>query len=183
VCMRRELTSDGLERTWATNVVAPHLLTRLLLPALPDDPAGRVVFMSSLVRRWGTLQLADPGLADAYTPDRAYNQSKLAVMLLAQAWADRRPGWLSLSMEPGMTATDFGSDFRGLRALMRTLWRPFMATPEQAADTAVWLATAAPASLVPGGHYRKRRRMVLNPDAPDPELLQRLFATLEADVR
>lgn len=160
ICMHRELTSDALERTWATNVVAPHLLTRLLQPLLPENDLGRVIFMSSLVRRWGSLLLEDPGFETGYTADKAYNQSKLALVLLAQAWAARQLGWFSLCMEPGMTATDFGDQYTGLRACARALFRPFMATPEQAADTAVWLATSEASRLHNGGHYR-RRQLVL----------------------
>lgn len=156
ICLQRELTADGVERIWATNVVAPFVLTHRLLPLLAPVPATRVIFMSSLVHRWGRLHPADPGLASSYTADGAYNQSKLALRLLARAWAKRRPGWLSLSMEPGMTATDFGASYTGWRALARRLYRPFMATPEQAADTAIWLATADAAVLCNGAHYRGR---------------------------
>lgn len=181
MCMQRQLTTHGIERTWATNVVAPHLLTQLLQPLLPASDAGRVIFMSSLVWRWGSLHLEDPGLASAYTADKAYNQSKLAVLLLARAWAQSRPGWLSLSMEPGMTDTAFGSEYRGFRGLMRTLYRPFMATPEQAADTALWLAAAPAADLVSGGHYRRRRRVVPDPAAASPDLPRALVTRLELD--
>ena len=181
MCMERQLTTHGLERTWATNVVAPHLLTQLLQPLLPASDGGRVIFMSSLVRRWGSLNLDDPGLSTGYTADRAYSQSKLAVVLLAQAWAAREPGWLSLSMEPGMTDTDFGSEYRGFRGLMRTLYRPFMATPEQAADTAVWLASAPACSMVPGGHYRRRTRVLPDRGAADARLLHALVKRLELD--
>lgn len=182
MCMQRELTRDGLERTWATNVVAPHLLTRLLQPLLPVGPAGRVVFMSSLVRRWGALALDDPGLALGYTPDKAYNQSKLALLLLARAWAGRQPGWLSLSMEPGMTDTDFGSGYTGFRAWIRRLYRPFMATPAQAADTAVWLATVESRLLEAGGHYRRRRRVPLPGRAGQDNLPARLIERLDHDA-
>lgn len=160
ICLQRALTTDGVERTWATNVVAPFVLTHRLLPLLPPVPATRVIFMSSLVHRWGRLHPDDPGLARGYTADEAYNQSKLALRLLAQAWAERRPGWLSLSMEPGMTATDFGADYTGWRALARSLYRPFMVSPERAADTAIWLAVADGAELRNGAHYKRRR--VLN---------------------
>lgn len=181
--MRRELTVDGVERTWATNVVAPFVLTRRLQPVLPPHPGTRVIFMSSLVQRWGRIHWQDPGLAQGYSADAAYNQSKLALRLLARAWAVRQPGWLALSMEPGMTATDFGSDYTGFRAWMRRLYRPFMATPAQAADTACWLATADAAGLVAGGHYRRRARVPMPSDGADDALAGHLFDLLDRDAR
>ncbi|MCG2584936.1 SDR family NAD(P)-dependent oxidoreductase [Massilia sp. TS11] len=173
--MARRENSAGLELTWATNVLAPFLLTRALLPALPAQASTRVVFMSSLVRRWGQLRRSDNQYVHGYTADAAYNQSKLALVLLAAAWARQQPGWLSLSMEPGMTDTDFGSQYRGLRALIRRCYRPWMATPAQAADTAVWLATADASALAGGQHFIRRQPCHLR---PEPALEDWLWSTL-----
>lgn len=180
--MKRELTSNGMEKTWATNVVAPHVLTQRLSLLLPANPTGRVIFMSSMVERWGSLNLTDTSLSDCYTPDSAYNQSKLALRLLAMAWAERQPGWFSLSMEPGMTDTDFGSNYTGLRAWMRRIYRPFMETPIQAADTAVWLLTTDGQHLIAGGHFRKRCPVQMQSSAKDINLARQLIAKLDIDL-
>jgi retinol dehydrogenase 12 len=53
----REITADGFERHWATNVLGPHLLTKLLLPALEASGHGRVLTVSTLAA--GGLDLSD----------------------------------------------------------------------------------------------------------------------------
>lgn len=178
--MARSETAAGLERTWATNVLAPFVLTRALQPVLPPYPSTRVVFMSSMVHRWGRIDRADTQLTHGYSADRAYNQSKLALVALAAQWARRQPGWLGFSMEPGMTDTDFGSNYTGWRALMRRLYRPFMATPAQAADTASWLATAPPSRLENGAHYAGRAVRTPARGAHDPALGDWLWQLLAA---
>jgi retinol dehydrogenase 14 len=54
----RELTPEGFERHWATNVLGPHLLTKLLLAALAASGHGRIVTVSTLAA--GGLDLSDP---------------------------------------------------------------------------------------------------------------------------
>lgn len=174
-----ELTPQATERTLATNVLAPFILTRRLKPLLCATSGARVVFVSSLVRRWGAIHLDDLSLTNSFTPDAAYNQSKLALVLLARAFSRRATGWVSLSMEPGMTATDFGSDYRGLRAVMRRLYRPFMATATTSGDAVAWLAEQDVLSLVNGGHYVRTKLVSCDGESANDALGERLFEALE----
>ena len=89
---RRETTADGYERTFATNHLAPYLLTRLLVDRLEAAEArpARVVCLSSEAHRqarsipWDDLQSER-----SYNGFRAYNLSKLANVLFARALAER----------------------------------------------------------------------------------------------
>ncbi|MFZ0324230.1 MAG: SDR family NAD(P)-dependent oxidoreductase, partial [Actinomycetes bacterium] len=82
----RRLSVDGLEETLAVNTLAPFLLTGLLLPALEQAPSARVVTVSSRLHLPGSrgepvdFDFADPQLEHDYNPDRAYKNSKLAVL-------------------------------------------------------------------------------------------------------
>lgn len=74
-----ERCEGGLEAHWATNFLAPTLLTLLLLPALRRVEGARVVNVSSSLHLLGEVQLADPSFQSRrYTPLAAYAQSKLA---------------------------------------------------------------------------------------------------------
>ena len=101
--------ADGLELTFAVNVVAPVLLAAELLPALRAAAPARVVVLSSASHwtgeiHWDDLQLAAPG---AYDPLRAYDQSKLAVLMLTLALARRLEGSgvSAVCLDPGDVAT------------------------------------------------------------------------------
>jgi len=121
------LTADGHERTLQSNVLAPFLLTQLLLPrltstaALPDVTPGsvRVLATASMANRWGRLRLDD--LEWAERPYRrgwpVYAAAKLAVIMWVRELADRIAGTGvdAFSMHPGMVATSFGGTSRLVR--------------------------------------------------------------------
>jgi NAD(P)-dependent dehydrogenase (short-subunit alcohol dehydrogenase family) len=77
---RRQQSADGLELTWATNHLAPFLLTELLLPLLVDAPAARIVnVVSEIYSR--KLDLGNLQGERKYSYFRAYFASKLATIL------------------------------------------------------------------------------------------------------
>lgn len=110
----REHTEDGFERQFGVNYLGHFLLTSLLLPLLVaasssgSEPA-RVVQLSSLAHRSGRIEFDDLNGARNYDPWRAYRQSKLAMLLFAQALQKRsdQHGWdiLSAAAHPGLSRT------------------------------------------------------------------------------
>jgi NAD(P)-dependent dehydrogenase (short-subunit alcohol dehydrogenase family) len=99
----RTVTVDGLELTWAVNVVAPYLLTALL-----PRPA-RLVYLSSQMHHSGRPDLSDPQWARrAFRGSQAYSDSKLAVTALAFAVAARHPDVLSNAVDPGWVRSRMG---------------------------------------------------------------------------
>jgi NAD(P)-dependent dehydrogenase (short-subunit alcohol dehydrogenase family) len=91
----RRLTADGVEETLAVNALAPFLLTKGLWPALA--PGARVVCVSSRLHLPDSrgapvhFDFDDPSLAQGYQPDRAYKNSKLAVLWFAYELSRRVP--------------------------------------------------------------------------------------------
>jgi len=99
----RTVTVDGLELTWAVNVVAPYLLTALL-----PRPA-RLVFLSSQMHQSGRPDLGDLQWARrGFRGSQAYSDSKLAVTALAFAVAARHPDVLSNAVDPGWVRSRMG---------------------------------------------------------------------------
>jgi NAD(P)-dependent dehydrogenase (short-subunit alcohol dehydrogenase family) len=170
-------TEDGLELTAAVHVVAPFLLTHLLIGQLGAAPDGRVITMSSGGMYSHRLDVAalDPHAAD-YDGVKAYARAKRAQVELTRLWDLHygRSGVRFVAMHPGWVATS-GLD-SGLPRFAR-LVRPMLRTPAQGADTAVWLATAPPAVLCDGRFWldRRPRREHLVPwthsAAPEPQRL------------
>lgn len=140
---RRRMSEDGLELTVAAHVVGPHVLTKRLQPKLAG---GRVVFVSS--GGMYTKKLDVQAMSDTegeYDGVAAYAMTKRAQVVLAERWAEAlesqetsvhsmHPGWAAT---PGV-ATSLPRFFQRMEKRLRT--------PEQGADTVVWLAVAdAPA--------------------------------------
>ena len=144
---RRETTVDGYERMFATNHLAPYLLTRLLidrLEAAGSKPA-RVISVSSRahlqVRRipWDDLQSER-----SYSAVGAYNLSKLANVLFVRALAERldRQAVVANAVSPGFVRTELNRGATVPFRIFFTLVRPLQRNPDTGADTPVWAATS-----------------------------------------
>ena len=102
-------TEDGFELQFATNHLGHFLLTGLLFD-LVEKVEGRIVTVSSIAHRFGSIHPDDVMLHDEYTPTKAYAQSKLAnVMFMLEL--DRRlqrsgSKVSSIACHPGYSATN-----------------------------------------------------------------------------
>jgi NAD(P)-dependent dehydrogenase (short-subunit alcohol dehydrogenase family) len=183
---RRETTADGYERTFATNHLAPYLLTRLLLAHLQaaGTKPARVVSVSSQVHRqvrripWDDLQSER-----SYNGVGAYNLSKLANVLFTHALAERldRRMVVANAVSPGFVHTELNRGatlpFRIFFALMRPLQR----SPQTGAETSVWAAVSPEAAAVTGGYFEKCRPAKISALAQDRAAAERLWA-VSADL-
>lgn len=154
----RMLTPEGLEQTFATHVAGPFLLTKLLAPLLVRTAPSRVVFVSSggmYTQRFDLGRLSSGG--EPYDGVAAYAQAKRAQVILGRLWnAQLAPGGVTVSvMHPGWA--DTGGVRRSLPRFHRVT-RSFLRTPEQGADTAVWLVASPEAVDAGGGFYFDRQR-------------------------
>ena len=156
----RHLTTDGLERTFALNHLAPFLLTNLLLDRLTSSGPARVVTVSSNAQAMGRIDFDDLQAARSYSGARAYNQSKLANVLFSYELARRLGGSTvtSNALHPGVVSTSFGAEDPGqLQTLLVPLLRPFMKTPAQGAATSIHLASAPDLKQVTGRYFANRK--------------------------
>ncbi|ROT31495.1 SDR family oxidoreductase [Micromonospora sp. HM5-17] len=106
----RVLTEDGFELQFGTNYLGHFALTGHLLPLLRAAGAARVVSMSSLMSRLGTLDLANLHGERRYRSWIAYGRSKLALLVFARELHRRSTaaGWglHSTAAHPGATVTN-----------------------------------------------------------------------------
>jgi daunorubicin C-13 ketoreductase len=173
---RRQTTVDGFEATIQTNHLAGFLLANLLREQLRG---GRIITTASDAHRSGGLDPADlNGEARRFQAMRAYSASKQANILFAAEAARRWPDILSASFHPGVVRSNFGSG-----TLIGPFFKfaPFLVTPEQGADTLVWLASTPPPQLRTGAYYIKRQVRRPSSSAGDQALAARLWdASLNA---
>ncbi len=172
---RRE-TRDGFELQFGTNVLGPFALTGLLLPKLETRAAKveatgglvqgehvppRIVYVSSIAHKFGKLHFDDLQFTHRYSPSAAYQQSKLADLMLAFE-LDRRlrargSAILGLAAHPGIANTNIflTEDHQGIERTIRTfvgrIVERVLNTGAGGAVPTLFAATAPGA--MPGGYY------------------------------
>ncbi|MBX7102042.1 MAG: SDR family NAD(P)-dependent oxidoreductase [Myxococcaceae bacterium] len=151
---------DGLELVFATNVVGPFLLTRLLLERLKACAPARIVNTASTFAKG--LDLEDLDFARrAYSDTAAYQASKQADRLFTWALARRLEGTrvTANAFSPGLvTSTGLYRDApRSTLRILKVVSLFAGRTAEQGADTGAWLATAPELEAVSGRFYEKRK--------------------------
>jgi retinol dehydrogenase-14 len=186
-------TEDGFETTFAVNHLAPFLLTNLMLGLLRASAPARIVNVASASHRFGTLDCIGLrgekqwcGLRASW---RAYNQSKLANVLFTYELARRLEGTgvTANCLHPGMVATHAGSDSPGIVWRLVNRYRPFLVrfclglphsfllTPEQGAETTVFLASSPEVEGITGKYFVRKAEARSSRESYDPVLAERLW--------
>ena len=153
---QRSVSAEGHEYTLASHVLGPHLMTKLLAPLL-ERPRGTVVFMSSGGAYAQPLRDDDlEHTEDSFSGSGAYARTKRMQIVLAGMWAERlrERGVAVHAMHPGWVDT---AGVRTHLALFRALTAPVIRTPEQGADTLVWLLASDDLEPATGGFWHDRR--------------------------
>jgi NAD(P)-dependent dehydrogenase (short-subunit alcohol dehydrogenase family) len=154
----RQTTADGFEMQFGTNYLGHYALTAQLLPLLRSAHQPRVVNLSSIAHRTGFIHFSDLQGERLYSPWKAYNQSKLAMLMFALELQRRSDtaGWnlMSNASHPGWARTDLfanGPGF-GLISLASQFAAPlFSQSAESGALPTLFAATSPQAEG--GGYY------------------------------
>jgi NAD(P)-dependent dehydrogenase (short-subunit alcohol dehydrogenase family) len=151
----RQTTADGHERTFATNVLGPHLVTKVALPRLA--PGARIINIVSGFA--GNYDATDLEYARRrYDGFKAYAQSKQALRMLTWGLAARLTGITANAVAPGFVRTDFNQNAHGpMAAIIGAMAKLFAVSPAKGADTAVWAASTPELAGVTGKLFEKRR--------------------------
>jgi NAD(P)-dependent dehydrogenase (short-subunit alcohol dehydrogenase family) len=171
------LTDEGLEMTFAVNHLGPFLLTHLLLDVLKASAPARIINVSSMVHKWGKIDFEDLQGERQYGMDKAYNQSKLANVLFTYELARRLEGTgvTVNSLHPGMVVTDFGREYTGFKGVMSRLWQVFMKSPEEGAETPIYLASSPEVKGISGKYYVNMKAVRSSKATYDVDLARRLW--------
>ena len=155
----RQVGPDGIEATWATNVLGYHLLTRLLLPLLEKSAPARIVNVASMFAQG--LDLTDVQFERRrYKGPLAYAQSKQADRMLTWALARRLEGTsvTANAMHPGGVNTTLFRKAGGILGAAASVYAGMAGkAPEDGADTVVFLAASPDVEGVSGQFWVDRR--------------------------
>jgi retinol dehydrogenase 14 len=174
----RSTTVDRIERTFAVNHLASFLLTNSLLDLLLQSAPARVVTVSSVGHRQGTLDFSDLQFERGYSIMRAYSRSKLANVLFSNELARRMAGTgvTSNSLHPGSVDTRIWSDAPlWAKPLIQIAFRPFFISAEKGGSYIVRLVADPELSAVTGQYFEKDALSVPSPLARDEALAGRLW--------
>ncbi|MEJ2596086.1 MAG: SDR family NAD(P)-dependent oxidoreductase [bacterium] len=161
----RTETPEGIEYQWATNVLGYFWMIKYFTPHLKRSAPARVVNVASY---WaGNMDLDDPEFRKRrYDNDSAYRQSKQADRMLTVAFAERLKDFKITvnACHPGDVRSTLASN----------LGYGGHETPEQGADTPVWVATSPSLEGITGKYFEHRRESTCR-FGQDHEAVERLF--------
>ena len=130
----RQITEDGLERTFALNHMAYFVMTEgLREPLLASGPA-RIINTASAAHQSATLDFDDLQSAKSFGAMKAYGRSKLCNILFTRQLARRLQGTgvTANCLHPGFVATRFGDQSGALMSRLVWLAKFFAITPVRA---------------------------------------------------
>jgi NAD(P)-dependent dehydrogenase (short-subunit alcohol dehydrogenase family) len=176
---------DGLELTFALNHLAYFQLTTSLLDLIRRTPGARVVSTSSAMHARGAIDLQKTPTSLEGSGPGAYATSKLANILFTKELQRRLEGTTATAncFHPGIVRSQFGafgsSDFGVLVRVVYALAKPFSRSPEEGADSLIWLATSPEAASLRGEYVANRRPVTPSKQAMDPKLAAELWTLSE----
>lgn len=173
---KRQETADGLEMTFALNHMAYFVVTNLLLSKL--KPGARIVTVASNAHRGAKLDFDDLQSRRRYTGFAVYSRSKLCNILFNRELSRRLSGSgvTANALHPGFVATRFGNDSGGLMRAVLKVAKPIGAiSPEEGAQTIIYLASAPEVAGVSGQYFYECRPATPTAEARNDEDAKRLW--------
>jgi NAD(P)-dependent dehydrogenase (short-subunit alcohol dehydrogenase family) len=173
----RRMTEDNLEFTFATNHMAYFVLSVGLRERLLASSPARIVNTASDAHRGRVLDFDDLQSTKGFSAVKVYGRSKLCNILftreLSRRWDGK--GVTVNCLHPGFVATRFGDGSGRFLSLAVRLAKIFAISPEEGAETIVYLASSPDVARVSGEYFYKRRPAIPTPEARDDAAATRLW--------
>jgi NAD(P)-dependent dehydrogenase (short-subunit alcohol dehydrogenase family) len=173
----RQVTEDGLERTFALNHVSYFVLAHGLRERLVASAPARIVNTASDAHERATLDFDDLQSSKGYRGFKVYGRSKLCNILFTRELARRLAGTgvTANCLHPGFVATRFGDESGGWFSLVVRMAKRFALSPQKGAETLVYLASSPETARVTGQYFCKCRPATPSKEAQDDSTAQRLW--------
>jgi NAD(P)-dependent dehydrogenase (short-subunit alcohol dehydrogenase family) len=175
----KALTADGFEMQIGTNHLGHFLLTKLLLDLLKAASPSRVVIVSALAHRWGSINKEDLNSGCSYGKFKAYAQSKLANNLFTHELSKKLEGTgvTANCLHPGIIVTALTRYVTGegmikssIKSTIDPVLRQFLNTPEEGAQTSICLAVDPELEKVSGKYFVNSQQTQASADSTNDEL-------------
>lgn len=169
-----ELSIDGIEMTYAVNVVAPFLLTNLLLPLLKKSPAARIINLSSALYKNGKPEFLDGLPSGKFNGNALYANSKWMVVHNTGSLAEQlKDTAITVNcLHPGVIGTDV---FREFPRWVGKLLNLFIPKPDVGAKPSIYLATSEAVAEISGKYFNKTIQKEVIPSAQSADLREQVW--------
>lgn len=171
---KREVTEDGIEKTFATNYLGHFLLTHLLLDVLKASAPSRIICVAS--KHQGIkINFNDLMLEKKFSTLAAVGPTKLGLVIFAKELAKRliNSGVTINALHPGLTNTTLLKDTSWLlRFIFRLLPK---GTPAQGAETSIYLASAPEVEHVNGKFFSSKKQEATSSGANNEAVNKRFY--------
>jgi len=149
----------------------------LQLDTIKASAPARIINVSSRSHARAQINFDDLQSRSSYRGLRAYAQSKLAIVLFTYELARRLEGTgvTVNTLHPGVVATGFATNNRGVVSLSMRLFRSAFISPEQGAQTSIYLATSPEVEGVTGKYFVKQKAVPSSPASYDTVTANRLW--------
>lgn len=174
---RKQMTEDGIEKTFAVNHLAPFLLSHELLPLIQKSDHGRILTVSSyshyttpLCLKW----ISDPWL---YIGLLAYKRSKLCNVLFVYELNRRYDNISGFAVDPGLVNTAIAS--KGSDGISHWVWRVRRkqgTSPEIPARTILYLCSQEDIPMDQGYYFKDCKPKTPSRNARRSDLASRLWS-------
>jgi NAD(P)-dependent dehydrogenase (short-subunit alcohol dehydrogenase family) len=175
--IKRTVTPDGFEKTFALNHLNYFLLTTLLLDQLKTSAPARVVNVASGSHEGSRINFDDLQGEERYGGFRAYGQSKLANVLFTYELASRVEGTRVTvnTLHPGYVDTGIPLNNGFLGKIAKLSARILARKPEEGAQTIIYLAISPDVEGVTGKYYFDCNPIASSPGSYDKLVAERLW--------
>jgi len=179
--MKREITPEGFEKTFATNHLGPFLLTNILLPVITRTPGARIINLASDAHYYGKINLEDLQMKKRYGGFRAYAASRLATHFFTQELSSKLEGTgvTVNSVHPGHAATNIWPETKGLMKLGMKIANRNAISAAEGSLTPVYLASSDEVTGVTGKYFFKKEIKEPSKKCEDMELQKALWKKCE----
>ncbi|MEJ2614750.1 MAG: SDR family oxidoreductase [Ignavibacteriaceae bacterium] len=181
---KRHITVDGIEATFAVNFLSRFLLTNLLLENILRSKQGRIINISGEYHRRGRINFEDIEFSKNYSAFKAICQARLADILFTYELSRnlKETNITSNCLHPGMVATNLIYNDPDSSFMKRFFYKsisPFLKSPEEGAETVVYLASSPEVANVSGKYFIDKKCVKSSAISYDEDISQKLWRLSE----
>jgi len=172
---KRTLSFDGFEMNFAVHLLAPFLLTNLLLDIIKSSAPSRIINVASAAHKRAKIDFDDlESKNKKYSLFRVYGISKLAEILFTYELSRRLDGTgvTVNALHPGVVNTNLGRD---QSKFSQGFARAFFKSPEKGAETSIYLASSPEVEGISGKYFVNKEPRRSAEDSYNEEYAKRLW--------
>jgi NAD(P)-dependent dehydrogenase (short-subunit alcohol dehydrogenase family) len=175
------ITSEGLEKTFATNQMNYFTLTTNLMDMLSASEGSRVVNVASNAHIGTTIDFDNINAEKSYSAWKAYCVSKLMNIMFTYRLAEMQDKVTVNALHPGFVDTNIGGNEGSvIKSIVKFGSKLFARTVENGADSSIYLSTSDEVNDISGKYFFKCRQIKSSKASYDKEQWNQVWNLCES---